>query len=379
MQRLLCCVALFVFILVHPLATPNSRTALRLAGYASAAVQEETVPLTFDTPVSSSVPAGQGNTCSLGMTQYAIQYPGGAMRIKLEVSTIPTVVASSLVIYVRFGQRVAREDGRTIADFSNFGSQPLYFPGAHLFEAGTYFVAIANCGSEQVDYTIRARLLTPPDADTASIGPETSFGVIPAAPPGSCSLARTQYRVISPGSHPCGGALITIHAISNQNISLYARRDQRVAIEDGRIVADLGTAAPTMLPFISLPMGGTYFIAVVNCSTEPVDYLVSLFEAVIDPPFGPLINGCDLSRNPSGQYVLTIFGANIKEGATVTVGGLTPKKVRFVELEPGSTNSYRVIRLVKKFCNGLPGNIVITNPAPCAFPSAFFCNQACAN
>jgi len=371
MQRLVCSVALFTLVLVHSPAAPN-------AHHVDAAVQEDTFPLFFDTPLSGSVPPRQDNTCSMGQTQFTIQYPGGATRIKIEVTA-----ASSLTISARFGQRVSRENGQFFADASSFGNQ-LYFPGtAHSFEAGTYYIAVINCGSEQVDYTIRAKLLMPPDADTAALTPETSFGEIPAAPPGSCSLGRTQYKITTPDPGPCGGIFFRFDARSNQLINLYVRRDQRVAIEDGQIIADRATTLPGRSQAIGLPSssGGTFYIAIGNCSTATADYVIGLLQAVpLTTPDVPLINGCDLERTPAGAFVLNVFGANFKAEATFTVGGMAPKKIRFVELEPGSTTTYRVVRLVKKICNGLPGNIVVTNPSPCSGSSSpFFCNTACPN
>src|SRR5205085_839112 len=181
----------------------------------------------------------------------------------------------------------------------------------HMFEAGTYFIALANCGSEAADYTIRAKLLTPPDADTAELTPETSFGAVPAAAPGSCSLGRTQYRVTVPGSGPCGGTLLEVFASSNQNINLYARRNQRVVIEGGQIVADVASTSPGNSKRMTLTTGGAYFIAVSNCSTETANYDLSAGMVVIEDDF-TIVNGCHLLRNPTGSYVLEVFGANIK-------------------------------------------------------------------
>ncbi|HJQ22383.1 MAG TPA: hypothetical protein VKA60_00615 [Blastocatellia bacterium] len=385
MRRLICCITLLTFIIVNPPAGIESRPALRFAGpggTVSATVQQNIVPLPFDTPVSGSVPPRQGDVCMLGPTQYMVQYPGGATRIKIEV-----ISPSHPVFQIRFGQPVAVENGQIIGDFiGGFGSS-FYFPvaGPHLFEAGTYFIGLSNCTLANADYTFQVRLLRPTDAETAEVTGETSFGEILAAAPGSCSLGQTQYRVTTPPTSPCvGGTLFNVFAQSNQNINLYIRRDQRVAVEDGRIVADMTTTAPRGSQFISLPSGGTFFIAVGNCSTATADYVISLNQAIIDPPPPdlPLIIGCQLMRNPNGSYVLDVFGTNIRAGATVTVGGVAPKKIRFIELVPGTTDRYQTIRLVKKFCGSLPGNIVVTNPpGTCgSSPSGgFFCNRACAN
>lgn len=282
-------------------------------------------------------------------------------------------------VAARFGQRVTMENGQFFFDFASTGPAPLYFPtfGPHLSEAGIYFIALLNCNSDPVDFTIRATLLRPTDADTAALTPETSFGAIPPAPSGSCSLSLTQYRVESPGDGRCSGPFITVDAQSNQNITLYARRNQRVTIEDGRVVADQAATNPSKSQIFTLATSGTYYVAVGNCSTETVNYVVLTSVGIADPPF-VLVNGCQLLREPNGVFVLIVRGSNIKPGATVTVGGVSPKKVQFIELEPGSTTSYRSIRLVKKFCGSLPGNIVITNPGPCSETnSAFFCNERC--
>jgi hypothetical protein len=381
MRQFACCMTLIIFIFANSHTILEPRPALpftSLGMTASAAAPEDIVSLPFDTPVSGSVPPRQAEVCSLGPTQYAIHYPGGATRVKIEISS-----PSSLTLHARFKQRVAIENGHIIADFLAGSGKPFYFPvtGPHLFEAGTYFLALANCGSEPADYTIQARLLTPTDADTAEVTPETSFGAIPAATPGLCSLGRTQYRVTAPGIGPCGsGIIISVSASSNQTINLYIRRDQRVAIEDGRIVADQATPSPRSSQVIVLSSGGTYFIAVGNCSAETANYVISTGLIIADPDSFPLVNGCQLTRNPSGAYVLRVFGANIKAGATVTVGGVRPKKIQFIELDPGAPGTYRVIRLQKKFCGGLPGNILVTNPGPCGVRSAaFFCNEICAN
>ena len=60
----------------------------------------------------------------------------------------------------------------------------------------------------------------------------------------------------------------------------------------------------------------------------------------------------------------------------VTVGGVEPKKVKVVEVEPGTTNPTK-LRLIKRLCGSLPGNVVITNPgAPASAP--FLCTERCA-
>ncbi len=100
------------------------------------------------------------------------------------------------------------------------------------------------------------------------------------------------------------------------------------------------------------------------------------------PPPGPtpdiaVVTGCHLDRQETGQFFLDVTGTGIKEGAIATVGGVTPKKIKVVEVSPGTTNPTK-LRLVKKICNGLPGNVIITNPGPNGAASQpFNCTERC--
>ncbi len=100
------------------------------------------------------------------------------------------------------------------------------------------------------------------------------------------------------------------------------------------------------------------------------------------PPQGPtpdiaVVTGCHLDRQETGQFFLDVTGTGIKEGAIATVGGVTPKKIKVVEVSPGTTNPTK-LRLVKKICNGLPGNVIITNPGPNGAASQpFNCTERC--
>lgn len=88
-----------------------------------------------------------------------------------------------------------------------------------------------------------------------------------------------------------------------------------------------------------------------------------------------IVNGCDINRSASGKFTLIITASNVKAGATVSVNGATPKKLKFRDLQPG-TNTFNRIIAVGRFCSALPGPITITNPG--ARPSVpFACNRAC--
>ena len=89
------------------------------------------------------------------------------------------------------------------------------------------------------------------------------------------------------------------------------------------------------------------------------------------------VTNCHLDRQPTGQFFLDVTGTKIKPNALVTVGGVTPKKIKVVEVEAGTNNPTK-LRLVKKVCNGLPGNVIITNPGPNGAASQpFNCTERC--
>jgi hypothetical protein len=99
------------------------------------------------------------------------------------------------------------------------------------------------------------------------------------------------------------------------------------------------------------------------------------------PPVGltpAIVNGCDLGRDSTGTFFLDIVGRNIKRDATVTVGGRTPKKIKFRDAEVGNPGAFTRITVKKGgLCSGLPGNILITNPGGAPVSTAFFCNKSC--
>jgi len=93
-----------------------------------------------------------------------------------------------------------------------------------------------------------------------------------------------------------------------------------------------------------------------------------------------VVTSCKLDRQDTGQFFLDITGTNIKDGATATVGGVTPKKIKVII--SGGTTGPTTLRLVKKVCNGLQpggsGNVVVTNPGPNGAPSQpFLCTERC--
>jgi hypothetical protein len=90
------------------------------------------------------------------------------------------------------------------------------------------------------------------------------------------------------------------------------------------------------------------------------------------------ITSCKLDRDSTGTFALDVIGTGIKQGAIVTVGGQPAKKIKFKDLQPGTTNFTRVTLKKGGLCSRLPGVILITNPAPTGGTSQpFNCGERC--
>ncbi|MFY9553921.1 MAG: hypothetical protein WAV20_19195 [Blastocatellia bacterium] len=94
-------------------------------------------------------------------------------------------------------------------------------------------------------------------------------------------------------------------------------------------------------------------------------------------PSTAFISGCRVERDEAGVFTLSIFGKGIREGAKVTVGGIRPKKIKFRDPDP-SDGAYTRMIVKGKFCDGLPGVIVITNTDGSS-TAPVLCEERCLN
>jgi hypothetical protein len=90
-----------------------------------------------------------------------------------------------------------------------------------------------------------------------------------------------------------------------------------------------------------------------------------------------IMSGCKLERDPSGAFSLNVTGTNFREGSTITIGGVTPKKLKFKDKNPGSSTFSRIVAK-GRLCNALPGPVVYTDISGFrAVP--FICAERCSN
>jgi hypothetical protein len=94
------------------------------------------------------------------------------------------------------------------------------------------------------------------------------------------------------------------------------------------------------------------------------------------PPVASVF-GCVLGRNEAGAFILFVSGFHFKEGATMTIGGIAPKRLKFKSPVFGEPGFFNTIIAKGNLCKGLPGSIVVANPNES--PSLpFQCNEICA-
>jgi hypothetical protein len=90
-----------------------------------------------------------------------------------------------------------------------------------------------------------------------------------------------------------------------------------------------------------------------------------------------VVTGCSLNRSATGKVSIVVTGENFKRDATLTIGGVSPKKVKFKnEVQTGS-NTFSKMVGTGKVCGRLPGQIVVTNPGASRGSDPFQCNTSC--
>ena len=280
--------------------------------------------------------------CLLGDTQYMINFPGGARKLVIDLKG-----SQDVDLYVRRGAAIALNQGKLLADYishSPLETERLSVPSANysrLLEAGTYFIAITNCGPGAADYTVSWSIVDPPAIDTVGLAVHgLEIGSVPAPESGSCRVGRTQYIAFAT-LDSCGDASFwAVFINADQNVNVYVRKDRPITVENGIVMYDRVTESQSKHQEIGIsqdtPGTGKFFIAVENCSFQPANYTILSLLAIADA-FPPFIASVSL------------------EGRLVVMGySLTERGIVLLDDQPqptvygGMTNDFRDILIVKK-------------------------------
>ncbi|MEW6210677.1 MAG: pre-peptidase C-terminal domain-containing protein [Acidobacteriota bacterium] len=309
-------------------------------------------PLTSGTGINAQIAGAPAGSCVLGNTQYTIQVPSGATQLTIVLSGDQDVD-----LFVRFNQMVAIAGGQPVADFSSTslsGNETITITPSSSppLQQGCYFIAIGNCSTATANFTLTATVTTQGGGGGGGCSGGTPLtsgtGInaqIAGAPAGSCVLGNTQYTI----QVPSGATQLTIVLSGDQDVDLFVRFNQMVAIAGGQPVADhsstslSGNETITITPSSSPPLRqGCYFIAIGNCSTATANFTLT---ATVSggPQSLPTINLAFVSR----KHVI-VAGMNFDAGAVIVMNGVDRKTRR----DPDNPNVLTGKKLAKKIEHG---------------------------
>ena len=352
MSRTFAASACLLIVMLCGNMSSGSRSHTPSSGVSNAGrAQPATEPLVPGEPKAGSIAASLNpGTCMLSDTQYTVQYPGGGSKLSLEFhADYPVNLA------VRRNLPVANESGKIVADSGPSIVAGFNLPSNPPLDAATYYIAVVNCATRAINFTLTAVLIGPPDADRMDLGfpsldifERLELGSIPMTDAANCSLSRTQYTVSVSDSAFCdtpSGWFITLRG--DQNLNLYARLGQRVAVEDGKVVADFASKTPEGNGFFSVgsataatPGVRTYFIAVESCNPNAANYALTFKPYIGDLPASS-INSVFLENKN-----LIVMGYFLGPSSTVLIDG-NPQRTKYAGSVPGRFFTEDVL-IVKK-------------------------------
>jgi hypothetical protein len=208
-----------------------------------------TTALTSGVGTGGSVPAGSPPSCFVGSTQYTIQVPSGTTQL-----TVSLAGNQSDALLMRFGQAVVVSGGQATADFlaeASGTNQSISVNGASspALQAGTYFIAVANCSTSAMNFTI-----------TATTGASSGGGTPPA-------LAGLKADLI--------GNTLTLTGTATDTQNALTQADVAIMDSTGKIVGD---TSPFVFAFGASP--SSFAISLTHMENYPSGVTASLI--VID-------------------------------------------------------------------------------------------------
>jgi hypothetical protein len=341
---------------VHRTITSNDIEAIHSFGYAVAPSGTgggpTTIPLSSGVPVNGSVTAGSSTTCQLASSQYTIQAPNGASSLIISLTG-----NQSDAVLARFGQAVAIDGGQAVADFianTSGSSQTITITPSTSpsLQAGTYYIALANCASASFSFTLTASVT----AGSTGGGP---------TPPSIANLTAD-----------LRGNTLTVTGAESDSGGDVQKADLVLLDAAGSVVAD---TSPFLYAFGSAATGH-FNIQLTNMQNYPSAVIAKLFlidsQGVQSPPVtadfsngdagGPLLNAISFDDR---NGLMTVKGKGLSKPMQVEINGLlvdqflkivvktsTKAKITGKAADFNLHNGLNRIRLIE---NGLRSNILV--------------------
>jgi hypothetical protein len=142
----------------HYSITDNDTAVLDAIGYRaiSTTAPPNLIPLISAQPQKGEMVAPPANAGVLSHLQYSIDVSPGASSLKIELNGDQDVD-----LFVRFGERVVNQGFHPVSDYvsaGKSGSEAITITASSTppLRAGTYFIAIANFGPDEANFTVSA-------------------------------------------------------------------------------------------------------------------------------------------------------------------------------------------------------------------------------
>jgi hypothetical protein len=154
---------------IYYIAVANCDSLGPLNYTVTATVSFGEMPLASGIPAPGTIGAAAQGQCLLGSPQYTFQVAQGVTQF-----TVGLAATDSIVMLIRFGQPVGFANGQPIADLVVNGgitAQTITLSGSSTpqLQQGTYYIAVANCSSNQQNFTLTAAALAEPSAPGAGL------------------------------------------------------------------------------------------------------------------------------------------------------------------------------------------------------------------
>lgn len=281
---------------------------------------DNSVPLTSGVPQTFALAAPPPNGALLGYPQCRIQVPSGATQLKVTLSGNQDVD-----LYARFGRLIEIQNNAAVADFrseSPTGEESITItPGsAPALQAGTYYIAVGNFGPGEATATVTATVTggpspTPtPGGSTMALtsGVPQTGSIAASQQQGGGILGEPQYSI----QVPSGASQLKVNLSGNQDVDLYVRFGNRIAIQNGALISDFRSESETGNESITITPGsspalqaGTYYIGVVNWGSGTANFSVA----------ATVSGGPTPTPTPAGNRIVRIGQAGGSPGGAVSV------------------------------------------------------------
>ena len=253
------------------------------------------IPLTANVPQRDSI-GPRPPTWRL-FPQYTIEI--GDTVQQLDVIVTPDDPQQDLDFAVRLNQRVELESGRVIADVidqkpTSGGTITLIRPA---LQNGTYFIAVGNFDTQPARFTIEAKVIDQPIAESVhplTSGESVSGSSGPGTPPVAVRFnLREQYTIDVPTN--ATSLTVKLEATNPElDLDLAVRHDEPIQVTDGQLIADFLGETPRGIESIVVnsettpPIrGGTYYIAVGSFASERAAWTLTATVATVTVSLSP--------------------------------------------------------------------------------------------